>query len=504
MEVNNKEGFMGTGHSIVFYSWQSDLPNATNRGFIEEALKRAVKTIQNDDSIITAPRLERDTLGIPGSPDISQTIFDKIEQADVFVCDVSIINTKSFNERQDRPTPNPNVLIELGYALKKLGPHRVIMVLNAAYGEPELLPFDLRMRRVLRYLMPDKANERASERKRLEGILTESIRTILRELSVTTSSKILESKPLVEQICLAITEGHSTQEWLCRQYMKDFAKQIVVLAPQLRVASTVPQDERLIQSIGNSTSLVLEFLKLAQIIAIVETSQKAAMALYKGFENILALYTYPPSSNPSAVNEGDHDFAKFLGHEVFVAFFAFLIQEERWELMADLFEEDFYVRIAHFGQPEHVNFTVFSQPIRLLRRRAHRLKLQNVSPHSDLLMKRYREGKLKNALSFESFMASDYLLYLRGAFQLDEQYQLPDAFLPAWPPWSTFYMHRLPDYLYKAERRKYAEQLLVSLDIQDIPSLSRRVKKATEDWENLWGKTRRLEALNFNAIGSRP
>jgi hypothetical protein len=39
----------------VFYSWQSDLPNNTNRGFIETALDRAVKSIAADDSIQVEP-----------------------------------------------------------------------------------------------------------------------------------------------------------------------------------------------------------------------------------------------------------------------------------------------------------------------------------------------------------------------------------------------------------------------------------------------------------------
>jgi hypothetical protein len=41
-----------------------------------------------------------------------------------------------------RRTPNPNVLVELGYALKALGDERVIVVVNTAFGKEELLPFD--------------------------------------------------------------------------------------------------------------------------------------------------------------------------------------------------------------------------------------------------------------------------------------------------------------------------------------------------------------------------
>ena len=85
----------------VFYSWQSDLPNPINRGFIQDALERAAKAIRQDDSITVEPRIERDTDGVPGSPDIATTIFEKIDTSQVFACDVSIINT----EGKARPTP---------------------------------------------------------------------------------------------------------------------------------------------------------------------------------------------------------------------------------------------------------------------------------------------------------------------------------------------------------------------------------------------------------------
>jgi hypothetical protein len=159
--------------SKVFYSWQSDLPNATNRGFIEKALEDAAKSIREDESIKVEPVLDRDTVGVPGAPDIASTIFEKIEQAEVFVCDVSIISQSA-----PRPTPNPNVLLELGYAVKTLGWGRIIMVLNSAYGGPELLPFDLRMRRVLPYHMPGDAEERAPERRKLQGMLAKGLHTI--------------------------------------------------------------------------------------------------------------------------------------------------------------------------------------------------------------------------------------------------------------------------------------------------------------------------------------
>ncbi|MBE9475003.1 MAG: hypothetical protein IMY85_08935 [Chloroflexi bacterium] len=159
----------------IFYSWQSDLPNSTNRGFIQKALENVAKSIRKDGSIDVEPVVDRDTQGISGSPDIAATIFKKIEKCQVFVPDVSIINP----ETEARPSPNPNVLIELGYAIKILDWERIIMVMNTVFGNPEDLPFDLLKKRVLTYKMPEDVSERATERKRIEASLREGLELIL-------------------------------------------------------------------------------------------------------------------------------------------------------------------------------------------------------------------------------------------------------------------------------------------------------------------------------------
>jgi hypothetical protein len=55
------------------------------------------------------------------------------------------------------------VLIELGYAIKSLGWSRIILVMNTAVGGPELLPFDLKTKRVTTYEMAAENPERAPE-----------------------------------------------------------------------------------------------------------------------------------------------------------------------------------------------------------------------------------------------------------------------------------------------------------------------------------------------------
>lgn len=164
----------------VFYSWQSDLPNSTNRSFIETALERAAKQIQVDIPII----IDRDTSGVPGSPNIATTIYDKIDMSDIFVCDVSIINPD--RTKGSRATPNPNVLLELGYAIKVLGWKRIILVINNLYGSPEELPFDLRMNRVIQYKISESDQDKASERTKLQNFFQKAIHLISQTISSQT------------------------------------------------------------------------------------------------------------------------------------------------------------------------------------------------------------------------------------------------------------------------------------------------------------------------------
>jgi hypothetical protein len=113
----------------IFYSWQSDLAGAANRSFIQRALEDAATELQKED-VTVEPVVDRDTAGVSGSPDIARTIFKKIEDSAVFVADVSIINARS----RKRPTPNPNILVELGFALKALGEDRIISGFSRGRG----------------------------------------------------------------------------------------------------------------------------------------------------------------------------------------------------------------------------------------------------------------------------------------------------------------------------------------------------------------------------------
>lgn len=123
----------------AFFAWQLDTPAEQNKTFIWNALKDATAAVALSAVLEQSPRPESDTGGVPGSPNIVETIFKRIRNCAFFVADLT------FTAKTDagKCVPNPNVLIELGYAARSIGWERTILVLNQAYGKAKELPFDI-------------------------------------------------------------------------------------------------------------------------------------------------------------------------------------------------------------------------------------------------------------------------------------------------------------------------------------------------------------------------
>lgn len=156
----------------VFYSWQADHPTSVCRNFIRSALERAIADQGASETVSEAQRpnyqIDSDTQGVPGTPPIAETIFRKIAKASLFVADMSFVATRA----NGRPAPNPNVLIEYGYALSRLGSERIILLVNEHFGvvTDDNLPFNLRhLRHPIKYTLAPDADEdtRREERAKL-------------------------------------------------------------------------------------------------------------------------------------------------------------------------------------------------------------------------------------------------------------------------------------------------------------------------------------------------
>ena len=163
-------------HYGVFYSWQSDTKSTYNRNLIESALAKAIKDVNSKITSGPSVSLDKDTKDVPGSPDITPTILQKIDRSICFVADVTPITNI-----EGKHISNPNVMFELGYALSTLSYERVILICNTSYCNLKDLPFDLGLKRILSYKYDDNSSEDEKEKckKQLTEGLTKALLTIV-------------------------------------------------------------------------------------------------------------------------------------------------------------------------------------------------------------------------------------------------------------------------------------------------------------------------------------
>ncbi len=454
---------------VVFYSWQSDLPNSCNRGFIKNALEVAATTIKADETVEVEPVVDRDTLGVPGAPDIASTIFSKITAADVFVADVSIIGRDG-----KRATPNPNVLVELGYAMKALGHERMILVFNKAFGQIEELPFDLRMRRVLTYSL-SSGQPKDIERKVLERALEEAIRAALQE----DCAKSIEP-PAIPSVS-AVEGQQPNRTIVLRRNLESILKTLDSLQPPCHSkGGTVAQ---LIEALSKTHAAVAEFTKIAEMIALMD-DQDAALELYRWFGHVFERYNNPKGFSGTSSN-ADHDFFKFLGHELFVTFVALLIRENRWTLLGTVLEEPIPMRyIEEKYGPGTASWDYASEHLPSILDESNRHR--RACLHAEILNERHTTGGGGESLPIQEFVAGDYLLYLLGEMSPEK----PSEYFMRWRAWSAFYLDRTPLFLRAAEHRRVADQILKLFKLANADEFKRLCRECTP----------RLRKLFHNAL----
>ncbi len=169
----------------IFFSWQSDLDKATNTNAIRFSIKKAsADVIEKIDNItINEDEATRNT---SGSFHMPTKIFEKIEMSDIFICDITTVH-----ENERRAFPNPNVLIELGYAVATLGWDRIIVLLNEKYSSFNELPFDIDRHRVTPFNVYDKNDNNGKQD--LVNKLKMAIHAIIKDNPLKPFEKKLKS-----------------------------------------------------------------------------------------------------------------------------------------------------------------------------------------------------------------------------------------------------------------------------------------------------------------------
>lgn len=193
----------------IFYAWQSDLPPETTRYFIRDAAKAAIAGIKSDVSLEESPRLDSDTKGEAGMPEIATTIFGKIAKSGIFLADLTFVGqTLHQREKRQKNLPNPNVLLELGHASTKVGWDRMICVMNTVYGPSEEVIFDIKHRRSpITYHLD---NCTADESKCIQSKLTADLRTAISACMQAEHQGVEDALKSLDRDCFEIMSQHGS------------------------------------------------------------------------------------------------------------------------------------------------------------------------------------------------------------------------------------------------------------------------------------------------------
>lgn len=476
---------------MVFYSWQSDLPNTSNRGFIEKALKKAVKEIADDESIDVEPVIDRDTAGVGGSPEISGTIFEKIAKADIFVADVSIIN----KDEKGRKVPNPNVLIELGYAFKALGHNKVILVMNTEFGGLELLPFDLRTRRVLTY---DTTQERTKELGDLVGKTKAQLEVIF---ETTESNEDIQST-IIEVIKAQKADRLSG----VRSYMKSVSDDLNKLYPgigMLDATNADPDyDQKIIDALEKTTGIIATFRSVIEEVSLYDDSV-SLKAIFNGFKPITENFQRKKDTPDGTSHKARYDYYKFIGNEMFVIMVSILLREEKWDLLKFVLDESLVIDNIDGHNPGTVDFTYFSTYAICFAFRKTRLKSNRADLHYDLLIERKKAETDHTPSAVEEYTSADLFLFLKGESKVPNSTDVTFN----WRPWSLL-IFELPRFVLLAKSKSFANGIAKALNVphaQDfqvllfnkVPNIGKMYSGEPIIWRNP------IDTKNIQEIGSR-
>ncbi len=314
-------------NSVIFYSWQSD--HAKTRYFIETALRAAIKNLAENPDIQLAPRFDKDTQGKVGSINIPTTIRKKIDSANVFVADMTLVD----EGKSGRAMVNQNVMYELGYAAGKLSDEATIVLLNSDLGDKKLLPFDIAQNRVVDFSLKDD-KKGAQLTKMLEGILEEHLQDI------KAKSELVQVESVKDKLIEAI-ENSKPARRLAETYFTNLYEEINKIYPG-RYKYGEDGDEyyaKLVDAYEKSLPLIQEFYEIISM-TVEYKKEDVLLAGYKKLENLSKYFDVLPE-DIGGLSDASKEYHGLIVYELASIIIGCVARESWWPILPALTSQKF-------------------------------------------------------------------------------------------------------------------------------------------------------------------
>lgn len=357
---------------VIFYSWQSD--HTKTRYFIETALRAAIENLAENPDIELAPRFDKDTQGKVGSINIPTTIRKKIDSADVFVADMTLVD----KGESGRAMVNQNVMYELGYAAGKLSDEATVVLLNSDLGDKGLLPFDIAQNRVVDFsLTNDKKGEKLT--KTLEDILSEHLQDIKAKLEV------IDAESAKDKLTQAIEDGKPARR-LAEAYFTDLYDKINQLYPGRHKYKEDSSEyfAKVTEAYEKSLPIIQESYDVISMAA-EHKKEDVLLVAYKKLENLSKYFDVLPE-DVGGLSEASKEYHGLIVYELAAIILGCVAKENWWSFLETLTEQKFRRanksdKLIGLGRLRH-----FPQGI------ANYIKSGNVGSISYLIEKRHSDN----------------------------------------------------------------------------------------------------------------
>lgn len=231
----------------IFYSWQMDIDVKINKDFIRKCIEDAINNIKNTGQLKGIDFiLQESTNNIPGTPNIPETIDERIRDCDIYICDLSIVNKYYWIEKiimfvlkkKLKYFQNNNAYGELNKAQVLMESECIIQVLNSEFGDPnqktELMPFDNRFNRFpIQYKLPIKHDTKTFNE--TKESLTASLEDAIRKSAIFSiqnmKTKYRPFIPLSEQKKIPKFQ----KKFFTNSFIEELKKEILYNKDNLRI-----------------------------------------------------------------------------------------------------------------------------------------------------------------------------------------------------------------------------------------------------------------------------
>lgn len=283
-------------------------------------------------------------------------------------------------------------------------------------------------------------------------------------------------------------------------YLSEYFDQFSLNLERFRITDIKDElDELIVKNIEAFTIPKNEYVQLLVAIAQFKPEPVIGERVHRFLESLIHYMSRPIDQN--SYHEYQFDNFKFIVHELYLYTLAVFLKYERFELVAPLLLQDYYVAgQTDFGKNEMIGFYNFWQDTRSLHYRNTRLKLQRLSIRADMLKDRANG----TGVDFRYLMQADFVAFMRNEIQSKGNYSIwwPETLLYVGSFGSSF------EIFARAKSQKYFNKLKLILGIESPTDLNDLLRRYAEDrtmlprWQFNSFNPRTL--LNFESLATLP